>query len=400
MRRARRHDEQRSLVGTGRSLRSAIKSARGRERSLPVLRHVERGRPQVLRRVRKPACADVSLLWDAERTRREVLRRVRDGTGRGRKIGAARATGGRAAPRLRPLCRPRRLHVRVGGPRRGGHARASLPLLRHLPAADRALRRHRREVHRRCRHGRLGDADRHGGRRGASGARRSRPRRCRVRLGRRGRSSRAAGARRRAHRRGGYHDRRGRPGDGRRRSRQHRLAGAVGRRPGDGARRRIDAARDGADDRLRRGRVLRAQGEGRTHPALESAARRLRIAWLPQVAGPRGALRRARSRAAPDQGSLPHHGRGAQGAPRLRDRHRRHREVAPRVGVLQVLRRHRGDGLLAPWALPLLRRGRDVLGARRHGAHAVPHRRGRGALVRPSQAARHARGAHPRRRGA
>ena len=37
-----------------------------------------------------------------------------------------------------------------------------------------------------------------------------------------------------------------------------------------------------------------------------------------------------------------------------------------------------GDDLLAPRPLPALRRGRDVLGARRHGAHALPHRRGRG----------------------
>ena len=93
-------------------------------------------------------------------------------------------------------------------------------------------------------------------------------------------------------------------------------------------------------------------------------------------------------------------GGGAQGPSRLRDGRRRHRQVAPGVGVLQVLRRHRRDRLLAPRALPLLRRGRDVLGARRHGAHALPHLGGGGACVRAGQAARHARGAHPRQRGA
>ena len=48
--------------------------------------------------------------------------------------------------------------VRVAG--RRGHARAALPLLRHVPSADRALRRYRREVHRRCGDGRVGHADR------------------------------------------------------------------------------------------------------------------------------------------------------------------------------------------------------------------------------------------------
>ena len=43
--------------------------------------------------------------------------------------------------------------------RRRGGARAPLALLRHLPAADRALRRHGREVHRRRGHGGLGHAD-------------------------------------------------------------------------------------------------------------------------------------------------------------------------------------------------------------------------------------------------
>ena len=40
---------------------------------------------------------------------------------------------------------------------------------------------------------------------------------------------------------------------------------------------------------------------------------------------------------------------------------------------------HRRDGLLAPRPLPRLRRGRDLLGARGHGADALPDRRGRAA---------------------
>ena len=60
-------------------------------------------------------------------------------------------------------------------------------------------------------------------------------------------------------------------------------------------------------------------------------------------AGPRGAVRRPRPRAAPDQGALPRlRGRG-QGAPRLDHRHRRDRQVAAGLGVLQVLRRDRPD---------------------------------------------------------
>ena len=63
------------------------------------------------------------------------------------------------------------------------------------------------------------------------------------------------------------------------------------------------------------------------------------------------------------------------------------------------------DGLaaahvLAPRPLPLLRRGRHLLGARRHGADALPDRRGRGAGLGAREAARDARGARPRRGGA
>ena len=71
----------------------------------------------------------------------------------------------------RALRRPRRFHGSLGSPRSGGDARTSLQVLRHLPAPDRALRRHGREVHRRRRHGRLGGADCNRGRRRARGSR-------------------------------------------------------------------------------------------------------------------------------------------------------------------------------------------------------------------------------------
>ena len=60
----------------------------------------------------------------------------------------------------------------------------------------------------------------------------------------------------------------------------------------------------------------------------------------------------------------------AEGAPGLGDRHRRDREVAAGVGVLQVFRRPAADRVLASRPLPLLRRGRHLLGARGHGADA------------------------------
>ncbi len=56
--------------------------------------------------------------------------------------------------------------------------------------------------------------------------------------------------------------------------------------------------------------------------------------------------------------------------------------------------------LLAPRPLPLLRRGRRLLGARGDGADALRHRRGRGAGLRAGEAARDGRGAHPRPGGA
>ncbi len=161
-----------------------------------------------------------------------------------------------------------------------------------------------------------------------------------------------------------------------------------------------DPPRDRADDRLRGRRQPRAEGEGEPDAALACAPRRLRRARLAEVGRPRGAVRRPRPRAAPDQGHLPRLCRRGEGAPRLDHRDRRDRQVAARLGVLQVLRRDRPDDVLASRALPLLRRGRHVLGARGHGQDARADRRGRGAALRARQARRRRRGAHRRRRGA
>ena len=70
--------------------------------------------------------------------------------------------------------------------------------------------------------------------------------------------------------------------------------------------------------------------------------------------------------------------RRTAGAARVGHGHRRHRQVAARVGVREVHRRARGRRLLASRPLPVLRRGRGVLGARRDGPDALRHRRGRG----------------------
>ena len=207
--------------------------------------------------------------------------------GRGRGGGAGR----RAPARLGAVRRPGRLHDALGVARRRGGARAPLALLRHLPPADRALRRHGREVHRRRGDGGVGDADGDRGRRRARGAGRARPRRGGLGARRRGRRAGAARAGRRADRRGGGDDRRRGPGHGRRRPRQHGLAHPVGRRARHGARRRGDAPRDRADDRLRGRRRARAEGQGRAGAALAGAAGRLGRPRLAQV--DRGSRRRS-----------------------------------------------------------------------------------------------------------
>ncbi len=103
-------------------------------------------------------------------------------------------------------------------------------------------------------------------------------------------------------------------------------------------------------------------------------------------ARPRGAVRRPRPRAAPDQGPLPRLRRGRQG--RTSSRSPGSPGSASRGSAWEFYKYF--DGLaaahvLAPRPLPRLRRGRHLLGARGHGADALPDRRGRGAGGRRSR---------------
>ena len=135
-----------------------------------------------------------------------------------------------------------------------------------------------------------------------------------------------------------------------------------------------------ADDRLRGRR--RARAKGKAEPvalwrALRVVSGRARLA---QVGGARGAVRRPRPRAAADQGPLP------RAAPTSGKAH-----LVSVTGIAGIGKSRLAwefykyfDGLaepivLAPRPLPRLRRGRHLLGARRHGADALPDRRGRGA---------------------
>ena len=205
-------------------------------------------------------------------------------------------------------------------------------------------------------------------------------------LGAGGRRRGPAGARRGADRRGRREPRRGRRGHGRRRPRQHRLAGAVGRRARQRARRRGDAAGDASRrSSTRSAGTFELKGkEGTTQ--LWTA---LRV-----VSGVGGQLKSqgleapfvGRDRELRQIKDLFHVcAEERQGAAGLGDRDRRDRQVAPGLGVLQVLRRHRADRLLAPGPLPRLRRRRHVLGARGHGADALPDRRGRASRARRSR---------------
>ena len=92
--------------------------------------------------------------------------------------------------------------------------------------------------------------------------------------------------------------------------------------------------------------------------------------------------------------------RGADGASRVRDRHRGRRQVASRLGVLQVHRRSGGPDLVAPRAVSRLRRGRHLLGARGDGARAGGDPRGRGPGVGARQAPSRSRAAGRRPGGA
>ena len=127
-----------------------------------------------------------------------------------------------------------------------------------------------------------------------------------------------------------------------------------------------------AGDRLRAGRRAGAQGQGRPGPGLARAARR-RGARRPQSGGDaRGAVRRPRRRAAPAQGPVPRHRARAAGAARLGHRAGRHRQDAARLGVPQVRRRARRRVWWHDGRSPGLRRGDQLLGARRDGPRGGP----------------------------
>ena len=174
----------------------------------------------------------------------------------------------RAPSRHGPVRRPRRLHAVRRGARRGGGPRGPDPLLRHGARDHRCLRRRRREVHRRRGDGRLGRADRAGGRCRAGGPHRARPRRGRPHAG-----PDHPGTRRRPDRRGGRHHRCHEPGDGRGRHRQHRGAPPVGRGAGHGPRRRGNLPGGVAVDRLRTCRRAGAEGQDQPGPGVASPAR-------------------------------------------------------------------------------------------------------------------------------
>ena len=289
---------------------------------LPVVRTSNAPTPEVLRRVRTAARG----LDPAPTTR----------------AGRAAARG-RAPARLRPLRGPRRLHRRVRGARRRGDARAAVPLLRHVPPPHRALRRHGREVHRRRGDGGLGHADRAPRTTpSAPSAPRSTwsppsPRsatRSALASSAHGQASSPA----RPPSRSAPRARAWSPGDlVNTASRIQSLAEPGTVLVGEATKRATEAAIVYAD-----AGVARAQGQGRA--SFRSGGR------CASSRATRGTLK-SPGLEAPFVGrdrelrlikDLFHASRRrAPRAPDLGHRHRRHRQVAPRVGVLQVLRRPR-----------------------------------------------------------
>jgi hypothetical protein len=157
---------------------------------LRELRDRERGGAQVLQGMCGSTRARLSILRSGQQRRREVLRRMRDPARDRSRLGRfnhrpswppdrERGACRRAPARVDPVRRSRRLHDARRGPRRRGHPRAPVPLLRPCSRRGRPLWRHHREVHRRCGHGGLGHAARPRGRRRAGCPGRPRARRCR-----------------------------------------------------------------------------------------------------------------------------------------------------------------------------------------------------------------------------
>ena len=93
-------------------------------------------------------------------------------------------------------------------------------------------------------------------------------------------------------------------------------------------------------------------------------------AGIPSIDRSGVAVRRPRSRVPAREGPLPRDDRRTARASRVGARDRRDRQVALRVGVREVRRRRRRRRLLAPGPVHPVRRGRQLLGARRDGPDA------------------------------
>ena len=147
-------------------------------------------------------------------------------------------------------------------------------------------------------------------------------------------------------------------------------------------------------------RRLHAQRQSRTGRAVDRAAGGRR----PRRRGPGrrtgAALRGPRPRVSADQGGRPGHRRGGPRAAGLDRRHRRDRQEPAGLGVREAQRRPRARDLVAPGALPQLRRRRRVLGAGRDGARACPNHGGRAGAEHGRQARGDGGAVCARRRGA
>ena len=284
-----------------------------------------------------------------------------------RPVARARGAGRRGAQgRLGALRRPGRLHESLRQSRSRGRTRHASPVPRAREGRHRALRRHRREVHRRRRDGGVRRARRTRGRRGARGSLGSPDPRDDRRASRGG--SRHRGARGRHHGRGRRRARsapRARRGPRHRRRREHGCPPAIG-----GARRgrhrgRPHQAIDRERGHLRAPRAGCRQGEGR-------ADHRLACDACPEPRRPAGggdadAVRRSRPRAYAPVRDLPPRRARVLGAARDRRRRARDRQEPARHGASDRARRPTRGRDLASRPLSPLRRRHHLLGARRDG---------------------------------
>ena len=143
---------------------------------------------------------------------------------------------------------------------------------------------------------------------------------------------------------------------------------------------------DRGGHRLRGRRRARPQGQGESAAlwrALRVMARARRRAAIRRASSRRSSAATGSCGSSRSSSTPPPTSSGPAG---LGHRDRRYRQVPAGVGVREVRRRARRRRVLAPRPLPLLRRGRRLLGARRDGAHALRDRRGRAARTGARQA--------------